>query len=230
LVASKELPPFVLARRFWGRGWLLILFALLNSMIAVSIAGTLVSTRMWYAMARLGSLPRSLSVVHPRHKTPSGAVTCQALVTFVSGLALGFWLGPDQFFQVMGIVVTLALALIYSAGNLGVFLLYRRRATEFRPLVHACFPLVSTAAVLWVAYNSIVPLPPPPLSYAPAIAAAWLLAGVTVLIAAKGLGRERGLLTAREAVKEATEEDSSIGRHSTRLASHPGTRDHDRTG
>ena len=75
LVASKELPPFVLARRFWGAGWVVMLFALLNSMIAVSIASSLVSTRMWYAMARSGALPKSLAAIHPRHKTPVNAVS-----------------------------------------------------------------------------------------------------------------------------------------------------------
>jgi len=205
LVASKELPPIALARRFWGYGWVFILFALLNSMIAVSIACSLVSTRMWYAMARSGALPASLAAVHPRHKTPVNAVVFQSLVTFVSGLGLGFWLGPDQFFYLMGIVVTLALALIYSAGNLGVFLLYRRRGAEFRPILHAVFPLVSTVAVLWVAYKSTAPLPPGPLAYAPAIVVAWLLAGVTVLIVSKTLGRERWLLAAGAAARDLVE-------------------------
>ena len=113
------------------------------------------------------------------------------------GLALGFLLGPDQAFYVMGTVLTLALALIYSAGNLGVFLLYRRRGAEFRPILHALFPLVSTVAVLWVAWKSIVPLPPPPLAYAPVIMGLWLLAGVTVLIVSKSLGRDRWLLAVR---------------------------------
>ncbi len=169
LVASKELPPFALARRFWGPGWVVIMFALLNSMLAVAVACSLVSTRMWYAMARSGALPVSLAAVHPRHKTPVNAVAFQAVVTLVGGLGLGFWFGPDQAFYVMGTVLTLALALIYSAGNLGVFLLYRRRGAEFRPILHAFFPLVSTVAVLWVAYKSIVPLPPLPIGYAPVI-------------------------------------------------------------
>jgi amino acid transporter len=194
LVASKELPPFTLARRFWGPGWIVIMFALLNSMLAVAVASSLVSTRMWYAMARSGALPISVAAVHVRHETPVNAVVIQALVTFVGGLALGFSLGPDQAFYVMGTVLTLALALIYSAGNLGVFLLYRRRGAEFRPILHVFFPLVSTAAVLWVAFNSIVPLPSGPVAYAPVIASVWLLAGVTILIVSKSLGRDRGLL------------------------------------
>jgi amino acid transporter len=184
LVTSKELPPFALARRFWGTGWVVIMFALLNSMLAVAVACSLVSTRMWYAMARCGALPISLAAVHSRHETPVNAVIIQAVVTVVGGLALGFSLGPDQAFYVMGTVVTLALALIYSTGNLGVFLLYRRRG-DFRPILHAFFPLISTIAVLWVAWNSIVPLPPPPIAYAPAILGVWLLAGVTILILSK---------------------------------------------
>jgi len=199
LVASKELPPFALARRFWGPGWIVIMFALLNSMLAVAVACSLVSTRMWYAMARSGALPLSFAAVHSRHDTPINAVAFQAVVTFVGGLVLGFSLGPDQAFYVMGTVLTLALALIYSAGNLGVFLLYRRRGAEFRPMLHALFPLVSTVAVLWVAWKSIVPLPPRPLAYAPVIMGLWLLAGVTILIVSKSLGRDRWLLAAEDA-------------------------------
>jgi amino acid transporter len=205
LVASKELPPFVLARRFWGAGWVVMLFALLNSMIAVSIASSLVSTRMWYAMARSGALPKSLAAIHPRHKTPVNAVSFQALVTLTGGLGLGYWVGPDQVFYLMGTVLTLALALIYSAGNLGVLLHYRRHAAGFHWVPHALFPLISTLAVLWVAYKSIVPLPPGPLVYAPAIVAVWLLAGVIVLIVSKGLGREDWLLAAGAAARQTAE-------------------------
>ena len=160
LVASKELPPFALARRFWGPGWIVIMFALLNSMLAVAVASSLVSTRMWYAMARSGALadiargdPLSARNARQRRDNPGGR-------HHRGGPGLGFSLGPDQAFYVMGTVLTLALALIYSAGNLGVFLLYRRRGAEFRPILHALFPLVSTVAVLWVACKSIVPLPP----------------------------------------------------------------------
>jgi amino acid transporter len=198
LVASKELPPFVLARRFWGPGWIVILFALLNSMLAVAVASSLVSTRMWYAMARCGALPRSLAAIHSRHETPVAAVALQALVTFVAGLTMGFSLGPDQSFYVMGTVLTLALALIYSAGNLGVFLLYRRHRAEFRPLLHAIFPLVSSGAVLWVAWKSVVPLPPGPVAYAPAIMGIWLFTGVVVLIVSRSIGRDQWLLTVEE--------------------------------
>jgi amino acid transporter len=205
---AKDKPPFelplVLARRYWGPGWLLVLFALLNSMVAVSVATSLVSTRMWYAMARSGSLPAWLSAVHARHQTPANAVAFQTFLTLLVGLGLGFWIGPDQEFFLMGEVLTLALALIYTAGNLGVFLFYRReRRDEFRPLWHAFFPLVSSVAVLGVAYLSVVAWPPPPLRYAPFIVAGWLGLGIAILFLMKARGQEQWLLQAGAATQEA---------------------------
>lgn len=202
-VSSKEIPVFVLARRFWGAGWIVMLFALINSMVAVAVATSLVSTRMWYAMARSGSLPRVFAKVNSRHKTPVNAIVFQTLVTLVFGIGMGFWIGPDQEFFLMGTVLTLALALIYSLGNLGVFLFYRKeRRQDFHPVLHAVFPLISSVAILWVAYKSVVPLPAWPISYAPAIVAVWLAIGILVLTAMKMIGREKWLLQAGSAAKE----------------------------
>jgi amino acid transporter len=195
LIDSKEMPPLVLARRYWGPAWVLILFALTNSMLAVAVASSLVSTRMWYAMARCGSLPAPLGRVHPRFRTPVPAIALQTVMTLGVGLGLGLWIGPEQEFDLMGVVVTLALALIYSAGNLGVLLHYTRAGrSEFRPLLHGLLPLASTAAVLWVGYKSVVPPPPGTLAYAPMIVAVWLAVGIAVLVVARSIGREHWLL------------------------------------
>src|SRR5262249_25791513 len=195
--------PLVLARRYWGPGWLLVLFALLNSMVAVSVATSLVSTRMWYAMARSGSLPAWMTVVPSTHRTPVNAVAFQTFLTLLVGLGLGFRLGPDQFFFLMGEVLTFALALIYTAGNLGVFLYYRReRRDEFRPFLHAFLPLVSSVAVFVVAYFSVIAWPPPPLRYAPFIVIGWLGLGVAVLVLMKALGYEKWLLLAGAATQD----------------------------
>ena len=60
--------------RVWGAGWIIILFAFLNSALAVQIACANVGTRMWYGMARSGSFPKQLAKVHPVHKTPTNAI------------------------------------------------------------------------------------------------------------------------------------------------------------
>jgi amino acid transporter len=202
-VGSVENPTFVLARRLWGHGWILVLLALLNSMIAVAIAATNGATRVWFAMARSGSLPRSLAKVHPRFQTPVNAVILQAVVTLTVGLGLGVWIGPDKEFELMGAVVTFALIFIYSAGNFGVFLLYfRERREEFHWILHAVFPLLGTVALVFVGYNSLAPWPAPPVAYAPWMVGIWLGAGIAVLLSMRLTGREQWMLRAGVVTQE----------------------------
>jgi hypothetical protein len=68
--------------------------------------------------------------------------------------------------------------------------------------LHALFALISSVAILWVAYKSVVPLPAAPISYAPAIVAGWFVAGVFVLIVMKLIGQEQWLLRAGSAANE----------------------------
>lgn len=43
-----------LARDVWGIGWVVAFFAILNSTFANGNAGTLATTRTWFAMSRIG--------------------------------------------------------------------------------------------------------------------------------------------------------------------------------
>ena len=97
----------------------------------------------------------------------------------------------------MGVVVTLCMVIVYAAGNIGVFLFYRReRRSEFRLFLHALCPLVSTLALIWVGIKSVVPLPEAPVKYAPFVVLGWLLLGGMLLGAMKRAGREAWLLKA----------------------------------
>lgn len=182
LVRAVENPTFQLGKRLWGPGWILLFVAVINSILAVSIASTNAATRVFFAMGRSGSLPRALAKVHPRYRTPVNAIWLQTFLTLTIGLGLGLWIGPDQEFYFMGVAITLCLVFIYSAGNLGVYLYYRgERQNEFNLLFHIVFPLLSTLALIWVGYKSIVPLPPAPVRYAPAFAGIWCLIGILLL-------------------------------------------------
>lgn len=203
LINSSQNPVFVLGQRLWGGAWLLILFSLLNSIVAVSIACNNASTRVFFGMARSGSLPKVLATVHPRYKTPVGAAVLQTLITIIVGLGLGFWIGADQEFYVMGVVVTLGLGLVYIAGNIGVFQLYRtEHRAEFNWFLHAIFPLFSTVAIIFVGYESIVPLPAVPVRFAPFIVLGWLVIGVFLMIWLSRPGHTDWVSRARETLIE----------------------------
>ena len=189
-VASSENPVIALAKKFWGPAWVLLVLAVVNSILGICIACTNAATRVLFSMGRNGSLPRALGYVHPRFRTPTNAIWLQTVITLVFGLAVGFWIGPDQEFYFMGIAMTLGLILVYTAGNLGVFLWFRRSLkAEFHFLLHAVFPLISTVALIWVGYKSIVPLPAAPVRYAPMLVAIWLGVGAALAYALKRAGK-----------------------------------------
>jgi amino acid transporter len=182
LARSATNPAIVLAHRVWGPGWVLVLLALLNSGIAVCIGCTVDSTRNWYAMARAEALPSWMAYVHPKYRTPSHAVFAQAALALLVGLGAGSLVGPDNIFYVLGMTGTLVYVVIYSFGNLGVvrfFGIVRKR--EFNLILHALFPILATVALFAVAYYSLVPLPAPPVSYAPMVFAVALGLGIALV-------------------------------------------------
>jgi amino acid transporter len=182
LANSNENPAFVVAHRLWGTGWLLVLLALLNSGIAVCIACTVDSTRNWYAMARAEALPAWLGRIHPTHRTPHQAVLAQGLLAALVGIGVGSLVAPDQAFFMLGTLGTIIYVFVYFMGNIGVARFFLTRArSELSVLVHIIFPIVSTIALFLVLYYSLVPLPAPPVGYAPIIGAVLLAVGLIVL-------------------------------------------------
>jgi amino acid transporter len=181
--SSTEAPVILLAKRLWGAAWILVLLAVTNSILAVAIAGTNSATRVFFAMGRARALPAFLDYVHPRFQTPRNAIVLETLLTLAVGLGIGFWIGPDQEYYLLGVAMTLGLMFIYLAGNVGVYFFYRRqRPAEFNFLLHFLLPMLSSISLIWVAYKSAVPLPEPPVRYAPILAAVWLLAGIVVVL------------------------------------------------
>jgi len=180
---SAENPVILLAKRLWGGAWIFVMVAVINSILGAAIAGTNAAVRVFYAMGRARSLPAALEYIHPRFRTPVNAIALQTFITLTIGIAIGFWIGPDQEYYFLGVTATLVLIFIYSAGNVGVYFLYRRqRREEFNPVLHFVFPVLSTLSLIWVAYHSVVPLPDAPLRYAPILVGGWMVAGVLLLL------------------------------------------------
>ena len=81
---ASAFPVATLAQRVWGSAWVFLLFALLNSAIAVSIACFNGGTRTWYAMGRSGVLPSALGKVNPTKKTPVNAIHLEVAMQVVA--------------------------------------------------------------------------------------------------------------------------------------------------
>ncbi|TMF40248.1 MAG: APC family permease [Chloroflexi bacterium] len=202
--AGKDVGAFLdLAQRLWGGGWILLLFAMLNSAFAVGIAATNACTRVFFSMGRGGALPGWLGVVHPKYKTPRNAVILQTVITAVIAYVGGFWLGPDQLFFWFGTLITFGLIGVYGLGAIGVirFYLTEKRA-EFNAFWHLVIPVICVIAILLVGYESLAPGLSGIFAYVPWVLAGWIVLGVVILGIARAQGREGWLLKAGEVAYE----------------------------
>lgn len=211
LPGSADLPGLVLAHKYWGGAWVILLLALFNSVLAVGLATANVGTRMWYRMAKGGSLPKPLAKVDPRFKTPTNAILVQVVIALVTGLGVGAWIGAEKdFLLVDGLVLVMAVLFVYVMANVAVFAYYLwQRRSDFNIFLHIIFPLISTGALIYALVYSFIPFPASPYKWAPLIDGIWLALGIAVLAVMWFRGNDAWLLTAGAALGE--EKDTDTG-------------------
>jgi amino acid transporter len=176
-------PVFSVAHRLWGPAWVLLLLAIVNSLVSVSIATSTSSTRVIYAMGRNGALPRWFAHIDKKYGTPRNAIIAQTILTAGLGLGLGFAMGPFNEFLMIGVAITVGLGLLYILSCLGVmkfFLTEKRRA--FNPLLHVVVPLIAAVSVGFVIYHNIIPVPEYPINIALPLAGGWLVLGILATV------------------------------------------------
>jgi amino acid transporter len=205
---ASELPAFVLGHRLWGDAWVLLLFALFNSALAVSIAVMNASARFLFGMARTGAMPSALRKVHPQYKTPVTAVWFLTGVNVILGVLLPIVIGVSNVYNLTGTWFTFALAPVYAVSNVGLFIYYRREHPgEFSWFKHAVVPALGIIALVVVVYESVNPLPDYPISLAPFIVLGWIVVGIGVLTWLVSSGRAGLLRHAGDAAAERMESD-----------------------
>jgi len=209
LPGSSDLPGLVLAHRFWGGVWWILLLAFLNTTIAVCLATANVGTRMWYRMAKGGSLPQPLARVNAKYQTPTNAILVQLAISLISGLGVGAWIGAEKtFLLVDGLVLVMAVLFVYVIANVAVFAYYGwQRRSEFNILLHIVFPLISTGALIYALVYSFIPFPASPYKWAPLIDGIWLALGIAILAVMWVRRNDAWLRTAGAALGEEKDEE-----------------------
>ena len=142
-------PWIQLSRDVWGVGWVVAFLAILNSTFANGNAGTLATTRTWFAMSRIGLLPSPLARLHPQWRSPYVGVVVQLVVTLAIGLPIGIHFGPTTAFVFLATILTGIMIAIYMVFNLSCIMFYlRRRRDEFNVLLHAVIPVLGILAFI----------------------------------------------------------------------------------
>ena len=176
-------PYYTLSQKFWGVGWVLVLFAIINSTLAVGIACTNAATRVMYTMSQAGTLPSALGKIYPVHKTPYIAVHVEQIFQIVSFGLVGIIFGASQIFGFLGTITTLAVIVLYIMANIALTAYVRREHPEdFNILRHVIVPLVGTVLLIPVLYVTVYPVPAYPFNLTPYVFIALMVIGFVVML------------------------------------------------
>jgi amino acid transporter len=103
-------------------------------------------SRLLYAFARDGFLPRSLAAVHPARRTPHVAIVVQAVIAIL--------LAATSSFERLAILANISVLLLYAGCCLAAWSLRRRDVQEsgppFRAPGGAIIPWVACGAIAWM--------------------------------------------------------------------------------
>lgn len=188
--AQDAAPLDTLARRYTTAGfatWLDLMVAL-DAFVA-ALAGLQLTARVLYRIGRDGGLPAVFARTHPRFHTPWGGLVGVVMLTLCLGITLGRSMGVFTFFGFLATVGSLGVLLAYLLVALSGMVFFgvrgmrtpqerswRRRACD------VLLPLLAIVVCGATISGSVIPVPAPPLQYAPSVAGAWLLCGLGLML------------------------------------------------
>lgn len=162
---------------YWGAGWTLIFFAVLNSLLGLGNAVVNAASRIVFALGRNGAIPTFFARTHPTYRTPHVAITATIVAGTSAALLAGWRWDLLTGIGVAAVALTVQLMLIYIAVCVATFLFYwRERRAEFSVWLHGLVPLAGVVGLVAVVYYQYRPLPPYPVRYAN-----WFVLGVILV-------------------------------------------------
>ena len=158
--------------------WFKIVFTLITAMIAL-FANVLVShattSKMIFAMARDGQLPRRLAVVSKKHQVPTAAMIVVTILTAIIGV-----LGVGQI-DVIVTMVTFGALTAYILLHISVIIHFGVRQSSRKYFIHWISPVIGIAVLGYALYSTNI--------LAKIIGISWLAIGTIVAFMLKRSGR-----------------------------------------
>ena len=203
--ARPELPALALAHRVWGAGWIIILFAFLNS---VARRQHRLRQRRHPDVVRHGPQRVVPEAARPRstrstRRRPTRSSSRWSL-NIVAGLYVGFVFAaghrvlpddrPDP--RPRRVRSPTSSPTSRSSGSTG-----RNTGTSSTGSYHVVFPIASTLVLLYAIYKSF-PLSTP-YDLAPWVDGLWFVVGIVLLVVLRLRGNEEWLTKAGESIAEA---------------------------
>ncbi|HEU5420009.1 MAG TPA: APC family permease [Streptosporangiaceae bacterium] len=175
-----------LATRYVGHWFatLVDIVVVVDAFVA-ALAGVNLTARTLFAMGRDGALPRVFAATTRRFRSPYAGIAASVLLTLVLGATLGRHYGVSTYFALMATTGSLGILLVYVlvalAGAVYFWRIRHQPGQSWNVLADVLLPLAAAAICGYTIYNSVLPRPPAPLSYALWISVGCLAAGLLVV-------------------------------------------------
>jgi amino acid transporter len=160
---------------------LLVSLCIINSTVGGEQSGYNAVSRLLFAMSRGSTLPKPLSKIHPRRRTPYIAIIAAgifALALMYIGMAIFTAFGAFVFYLTLVSLIFLILyGTIVVTSSVYVF---TRHRSEVNPVLHVVVPLLALAVILPTLYYSLKGLTYPA-DWALPVLGALIVAGIAVL-------------------------------------------------
>lgn len=165
-----------------GGNWLGVLTAVTTAVawgFANALVAQVATSRLLFAMARDGQLPRFLAKVNPAHRVPERAILVVAAISLVVGL---YMTTRDDAITLLSTLVNFGALTAFLLLHLSVINHYMRRRQGERSIGrHLVAPLFGLVIIGFVIYKANVA--------AQTLGLTWLAIGVVVMIALQLSGR-----------------------------------------
>lgn len=156
--AATTAPGLVLLNSISGRVVMLIVALLiLNSSIGVNLAVNLTASRMLFDQARTRLWPAPLAKLHPRYRTPVGALWVTLVIELVTALLAKFIWGLVEGFVICLVGATAGAVFSFLLTNIALMKFGRDHGLG-RHFWLTVVPLASTALLGVVVYGNFFPV------------------------------------------------------------------------
>jgi len=175
-------PGFYYTKQYLGIGMVLVAFiVILFDQVMAPVFNGNQGARTMFALSRDGVLPKSLSKIHPKFKSPYLAVLTMSLITIVGTifliLLLVYFYGMNDGLFYAWLIPGTILSLIWMIYHIVVnqtLTALMRRIGEFKIITHFVGPTIATVFLIIAAYYSFIGLAWP-VSVVFIVVAVWII-------------------------------------------------------
>lgn len=174
-LTSSSSPLSDLAGKYVSKSYGTVLILAASLSFFSGILGTATSgARLLFTMSREGLMPKCLSKVHSRYKTPYIALIL-VIVIMVALIVPLFKKSGIEVFGYYGTIGSLAILVSYILTSVGSIVYFTKK--KIWGFFHCIIPILSIISLIFVLYASIYPIPKFPNNIFPYVVLGWILLG-----------------------------------------------------